>query len=177
MTRTLNRDRYETDRVAIVGGRVDHIVRADRIATKRVVAVCGKRGRRADQPTGRTCTACTRQPWVTDQRTLRPANEETPTVAQSGPLDLADIRPQLAEMRDAVAATVQVFLDNCPEGFDAATVADAIVDVCSDEMLDLYRARAERDEYRDLLTREGYLNDPNEGVCFAGTGAPISQED
>ncbi len=93
------------------------------------------------------------------------------------PLDLDTIRPQLNEMRTAITATVQLFLDNCPDALDAATVADGIVDVCSDEMLDLYRARAERDEFRDLLTREGYLNDPNEGVCFAGTGAPISLED
>lgn len=96
---------------------------------------------------------------------------------QPQPLDLNDIRPQLDEMRTAITAVVQLFLDNCPEGFDATTVADAIVDVCSDEMLNLYRACAERDEFRDLLTREGYLDDPNEGVCFAGTGAPISLED
>ncbi|KIQ67024.1 hypothetical protein TR51_06440 [Kitasatospora griseola] len=103
---------------------------------------------------------------------------QPPTTEDARPqLDLDGIRPQLDEMRTAVGNVVQTFLDNCPEGFDAATVADAIVDVCSDEMLDLYRARAERDEYRDLLTREGYLNDPNEGVCFVGTGAPISPED
>ncbi|MFJ5923878.1 hypothetical protein ACIQF6_14895 [Kitasatospora sp. NPDC092948] len=59
----------------------------------------------------------------------------------------------------------------------AATVADAIVDVCSDEMLDLYRARDECDQFRALLIREGYLDDPADGIATAGTGAPLPLED
>ena len=90
------------------------------------------------------------------------------------PLDLEDVRPQLNEMRDAVAQTVQQFLTNCPEGFAATDVADAIVDVCSDEMLDLYQALAERDEYRAKLIAEGYLSDDQPGT--AGCGAPMAQE-
>jgi hypothetical protein len=91
-------------------------------------------------------------------------------------LDLEDIRGALGEMTEAVTKTVQLFLDRCPEGFLASDVAESIVDVCSDEMTDLYRAKAERDEYRALLIAEGYLSDPMEGVATAGTGAPLPQE-
>ena len=91
-------------------------------------------------------------------------------------LDLEDIRSALGEMHDAVAKVVQLFLDRCPEGFQASDVAESIVDACSDEMLDLYRAQAERDAYRALLIAEGYLSDPMEGVATAGTGAPLPQE-
>jgi MoxR-like ATPase len=73
------------------------------------------------------------------------------TTAQS--VTLESIRPALGEMHDAVTKTIQLFLDKCPEGFKADDVAEAIVDVCSDEMLDLYRARAQRDELTAEVTR------------------------
>ncbi|MFB7910243.1 hypothetical protein ACFC1T_27795 [Kitasatospora sp. NPDC056076] len=76
MSRTVYRDRYEDDRVALVGGRVDHIVRPSRQAHI-VITACGKHGTRASEPTGRPCTACSNQPWALDQRTYLDAEETT----------------------------------------------------------------------------------------------------
>lgn len=81
---------------------------------------------------------------------------------------------ELAEMHDVVTKVVQLFLDNCPEGFAADDVAAAIVDVCSDEMHRLYAAKTERDQYRTKLIAEGYLSDDQPGT--AGCGAPMAQE-
>lgn len=55
------------------------------------------------------------------------------------------IREALDEMHTAVEFVIQKFIDRCPEGFKAVDVADAIVEVCSDELTDLYDARAQRD--------------------------------
>ena len=71
-----------------------------------------------------------------------------PAMTQPQPVDLTNA---FAEMHDAVQKTVQLFIDNCPEGFEASNVAEAIVDVCSDELTDLYRARAERDQFADRV--------------------------
>jgi hypothetical protein len=70
------------------------------------------------------------------------------------PLDLTNA---FAEMHDAVAKVVQLFIANCPEGFAAGDVADAIVEVCSDELADLYRAQAERDRLRTQLAERTQL--------------------
>ncbi|MGW7444991.1 hypothetical protein [Kitasatospora sp. NPDC054795] len=58
------------------------------------------------------------------------------------PETLADAR---GEMTTAVQGIVQLFIDRCPEGFNAIDVADSVVDACSDELDDLYHARAQRD--------------------------------
>lgn len=71
-------------------------------------------------------------------------------MTQPQPLNLA---PYFDEMRDAVTKVVQQFIDNCPEGFDAADVAGAVVDVCSDELTDLYQARAELAMLRRLVAQ------------------------
>lgn len=54
----------------------------------------------------------------------------------------------LDEMQTAVEDIIKLFQKRCPEGFDADSLADAIVEVCSDEMQALYLARDERDRLR-----------------------------
>lgn len=83
---------------------------------------------------------------------------------------------QLAEMHTAVETVIRTFQTRCPEGFDASTLAAAIVDACSDEMDRLYAVEKERDDYRKLLVDEGYMSEPYEGVNFSGCGAPMPME-
>jgi hypothetical protein len=54
----------------------------------------------------------------------------------------------LDEMHDAVEGVIKLFQQRSPGGFDPDSLADAIVEVCSDEMQALYLARDERDRLR-----------------------------
>jgi hypothetical protein len=161
-------DRVTTNRKTGVSGE------PERVYSRTVAAARRTARRRGDliERNGRDLVITDRNlRWATSYTVVSPRNTSEEAASM-------DTTQPLAEMHNAIETVIRTFQERCPEGFDASTLAAAIVDACSDEMDRLYGIEEEHGQYRKLLVDEGYMSDPLEGVAAGGTTIlPMPTED